>query len=301
MRIVSLLPSATEIICALGLADSLVGISHGCDYPPEIRLRPKLTASRLPPQLRSREIHEQVQECIGRRQSLYEVDAERLAALAPDLVVTQEQCSVCAVGKSDAEHALRQAGVRAKLLALASSRLWEISDDIRRIGNVVGCPSRAEFLIQQLQARLENVQSKTRECCRPRVFCLSWFNPLMAGGHWLTEMVELAGGKDCLGKRNETSTRVETEALEACAPEVVLLIPCGFEHPRTRAEWDTIRHQPVWKNLPAVRDRKVFVVDGSLFHRPGPRLVDGVELVAHLLHPEVRIAAYSNAFLQQVG
>jgi iron complex transport system substrate-binding protein len=114
-------------------------------------------------------------------------------------------------------------------------------------------------------------------------------------------MVELAGGKDCLGKRGETSTRLETEALEAYAPEVVLLLPCGFAHPRTRAEWETIRHQSVWKNLPAVRERKVFVVDGSLFHRPGPRLVDGVELVAHLLHPELRIAACSQAFLQQVG
>lgn len=297
MRIVSLLPSATEILCALGLADRLVGISHDCDYPPEILDRPRVTRSRVRSELRSEEIHNQVRESAVQGESLYITDGERLAELAPDLVVTQRQCSVCAVGEADAARALKRAGSRARLLALVASRFAQVPDDIRRLGRAAGCENQADALIEQLNARLERVRRNVQRTERPRVFCLSWFDPLMAAGHWVTEMVELAGGEDGLGVRGQTSTRVEAQALEAYAPEIILLLPCGFSKARVQAEWKAIRRQPLWSKLPAVRAGKVFVVAGSLFHRPGPRLVDGVELLASIFRSE-RSAMAQEAFVQ---
>ncbi len=286
MRIVSLLPSATEIVCALGLADNLVGISHDCDYPTEIQGRPRLTRSRLRSDLPSEAIHQEVHGGAARGQSLYEIDTERLAALAPELVVTQRQCSVCAVGEADAIRALAQANSQARLLTLSASRFVEMPDDIRRVGQATRRESEAEALIERLSLRLQKTQRETQGAECPRVFCLSWFNPLMAAGHWVTEMVELAGGEDRLGARGATSSLLEPSALEAYAPEVILMIPCGFTQERTRSEWEVVRAQPLWKNLPAVQAGKVFVVEGSLFHRPGPRLIEGVELLAGLLHPK---------------
>ncbi len=301
MRIVSLLPAATEMVCALGLAEGLVGVSHDCDYPPEICHLPRLTSTRLRGEMSSEEIHRAVRGSIARRESLYSVDVGKLAALQPDLVLAQRQCSVCAVSEADAAQLLAQAGASARLTALEASRFRDLPDDIRRLGDAIGCETRAEALIEQLNARLERVRRETAKANRPRVFCLSWFSPLMAAGHWETEMVELAGGEDGLGMRGAASNHLEPDVLKSYAPEVVLLIPCGFTPTRTRAEWDAVRDQPLWRSLPAVQTGRVFVVDGSLFHRPGPRLVDGVELLAGLLHPELRIAACSQAFSQQVG
>jgi iron complex transport system substrate-binding protein len=301
MRIVSLLPSATEIVCTLGLAENLVGISHDCDYPAEIQDRPRLTRSRLPRDLPSEAIHQKIHDGAAQGESLYEIDTERLAALAPELVVTQRQCSVCAVGEADAVRALAQANSHARLLTLSASRFAEMPEDIRRLGRATDREPQAEELIGQLEARLENVRRATRGLDQPRVFCLSWFNPLMAAGHWVTEMVELAGGEDRLGARGATSSRLEPSALEAYAPEVILLIPCGFTQERTRSEWEVVRAQPPWKNLPAVQAGKVFVVDGSLFHRPGPRLIEGVESLAGLLHPKRQRVLSDLGLVQRVS
>ncbi len=286
MRIVSLLPAATEIACALGLADNIMGISHDCDFPDEIRNRPRVTSTRVPAEETSEEIHRQVHDSAARGQGLYTIDLDRLATLAPDIVLTQRQCSVCAVGETDAAFALAKSGCRARLVTLEAKRFAEMPDDIRRLGRATGRMARAEALIEQLQARLQKVRCAISGAPRPRVFCLSWFNPLMAAGHWVTEMVELAGGEDGLGSRGDTSTRLDFAALEAFAPEVVLLLPCGFTPARARAEWEAVRDRPVWKKVPAVKVGKVFVVEGNLFHRPGPRLADGVELLVRLLHPD---------------
>src|SRR5579859_6601426 len=301
MRIVSLLPAATEIACALGLADSLVGVSHDCDHPPEICHLPRVTSTRFPEGLTSEEIHRTVRGSITRRESLYSVDIGKLAALQPDLVLAQRQCSVCAVGEADAARALGLAGVSANLWALEASRFREMPDDIQRLGEATRHETRAQALIGQLNARLDQVRRETSRASRPRVFCLSWFNPLMAAGHWETEMVELAGGEDGLGMRGETSNPLGLEKLKAYAPEVILLMPCGFTQKRTREEWEAVRHQPLWRNLPAVQSGMVFIVDGSLFHRPGPRLIDGVELLASLLHPEIGINARHQASAQKVA
>lgn len=286
MRIVSLMPSATEILCALGLAESLVGISHECDFPAEILHRPRLTRTQLPPELSTGEVHRRVQDHLARGESLYKIDAERLAALAPDLVVSQRQCSVCALGESDAAGALAKAGSRARLLALAASRFNELPQDIRRLGEATDCAERAEALLEQLKRRLERVRRQTSGAHRPRVFCLSWFDPVMVAGHWVTEMVELAGGQDTLGARGETSTRIDPATLEAYAPDVIVLLPCGFTQARTSAEWEAVRDHSPWAKLPAVQAGRVYAAEGNLFHRPGPRLVDGVESLAALLHPE---------------
>jgi len=288
MRIVSLLASATKILCALGLADNLVGISHECDYPTEIEDRPRLTRSRLPRDLPSEAIHQEVHGGAAPGQSLYEIDTERLAALGPELVVTQRHCSVCAAGEADAVRALARANSHARLLTLSASRFVEMPEDIRRLGRATDRECQAEELIGQMETRLDRVQQQVKELDQPRVFCLSWFNPLMAAGHWVTEMVELAGGEDGLGARAGTSTPLEIRALEAYAPEVILLMPCVFTQARTGAEWEAVRNRPVWTNLPAVRAGRVFAVEGSLFHRPGPRLVDGVELLAGMLHLEIQ-------------
>lgn len=301
MRIVSLLPSATEILCALGLARSVVGISHDCDYPPEIRDRPRVTRSRLIPELSSQAIHERVHRSAARGESLYTIDAERLAALEPELVVTQRQCSVCAVGEADAARVLAQTGSRARLVALAASRFGELPDDIRRLGQATDRVARAEALVEHLQARLERVWQQAIRAHRPRVLCLSWFNPLMAAGHWVAEMVELAGGEDGLGARGEASTPLTPATLEDYAPEVILLLPCGFTLPRTSAEWQTVRDQPLWAKLPAVRAGLVFAVEGSLFHRPGPRLLDAVELLTGLLHPELCDGSRNQTLAWKVG
>ncbi len=286
MRIVSLAPSATEILCVLGLADSVVGISHECDFPPEIRHRPTVTRTCLRSGLSSLEIHDQVHRRRGTGGKLYAIDTVCLAGLSPDLVVSQRQCGVCAVGEADAAAALAEIGSRARLLGLSASRFGELPADIRRIGDATRRADRAQELIRQFGDRLERVRERTKEAARPRVFCLSWFDPLMAAGHWMTEIVELAGGIDSVGGRGETSDRVDARKLEAYAPEVMLLLPCGFVPSRTRAEWEALRHQRPWRELPAVRSGHVFVVDGSLFHRPGPRMIDGLELLAKLLHPE---------------
>lgn len=301
MRIVSLLPAATEIACALGLADSLVGVSHDCDHPPEIRHLPRVTSTHFPKALTSAEIHRRVRGSITQQESLYSVDVVKLSALQPDLVLAQRQCSVCAVGEADAARALGLAGVSAKLLALGASRFREMPDDIRRLGEATRQGTRAEVLIDQLNARLEQVGQETTSASCPRVFCLSWFNPLMAAGRWETEMVELAGGEDGLGMRGETSKPLGPEKLSAYAPEVILLMPCGFTQERTRAEWEAIRHQLLWRNLPALQSGRVYIVDGSLFHRPGPRLIDGVELLAGLLHPEIGINERHEASAQKVA
>ena len=286
MRIVSLLPSATEILCAIGLADSIVGISHECDYPLEIRERPRVTRSQFPAELPSHEIDQRVQGSIARQESLYAIEAKHLAALAPDLVVTQRQCSVCAVGETDALRALGQVGSRARVVSLAASRFEELPEDIRKLGQATDSVEQAEAVVHQLRTRLEIVRDHTRNPHRPRVFCLSWFNPLMAAGHWMSQMVELAGGEDRLGARAGSSTILYPVTLEGYAPEVILLLPCGFTQSRTRREWESVRSQSFWANLPAVRAGRIFVLEGSLFHRPSPRLVDGVELLATLLHPE---------------
>lgn len=283
MRIVSLLPSATETLCALGLAEQIVGISHKCDFPPEIADRPRLTKSALRDDLPSEEIHRRVQESAAGRAKLYELDNELLTSLQPDLVVTQDQCSVCAVGRKDVEKVFETTRCRAQIVVLRATRFDEAMEDMGRLGIAAGCAAEAATLITRMRARLREVHRRTSQGRRPKVFCLSWFNPLMAASHWMTDIVWLAGGFDGLGAADGTSRSLEPVRLISYNPDAIFLMPCDFTLERTIREWGRLR--AVWRDLNAVQNGHVYAVQGSLFHRPGPRLVDGVELLASALHP----------------
>lgn len=285
MRIVSLLPSATETLCALGLAQQIVGISHKCDHPNHITNRPRLTRSVLREDLPSGEIHRRVQENAAGRVRLYELDSELLARLQPDLIVTQDQCSACAVGKGDVEEAVRFSGCRARVVVQCATRFGQVMDDIGRLGSATGREEAAATLIRRMRMRLSALRRRLALARRPKVFCLSWFNPLMAASHWMTDIVKLAGGMDGLGAGDGASSSLEPSQLVSYDPETIFLMPCDLGLERTIREWQEDALQAMCRGLNAVRNGRVYAVKGSLFHRPGPRLVDGVELLASVLHP----------------
>ena len=290
MRIVSLLPSATEIAFALGLGDQVVAVSHECDYPPAARERPAVTRSPIHGHaLTSAEIDRHTTEQLRDGGTLYYLDTERLGELAPDLILTQELCDVCAVAQPEVERAVRELGSNPRVLSLEPNTLGDVLDTIRVVGAATGREARAAELVAGLQDRIEATRERSaglRE--RPRVFCLEWTDPPWVAGHWVPGMVQLAGGRDVLGRAGEPSTRIAWADVQAAAPEVVVLMPCGYDLERTLADRPVVEALPGWAVLPAVRAGHVYAVDGSsYFNRPGPRLVDGLELLAHLLHPEV--------------
>jgi len=285
MRIVSLVPSATEILCALGLAENIVGISHYCDYPAEIVNRPRLTGTTLGPDLSSYEIDQKVRASAASGHSLYAIQTELFESLHPDLVITQEQCSVCAVDRDRTVCALENMNLKAKWVSLAATGFLGLYKDILAIGSATERGAQSDRLVAKLAERLERIAKRTASEYHPRIFCLSWFDPLMSGGKWITQMVTLAGGDPRMGSETDVSSRIEVDLLRAEAPEVIFLLPCSLSQSRIVAEWTGLRDLSPWKEFPAVREGRVFALESSLFHRPGPRLVDGVELMAALIHP----------------
>jgi iron complex transport system substrate-binding protein len=285
MRIVSMVPSATEILCALGLAEEIVGISHDCDHPSEILNRPRLTGTTLGSDLTSYEIDQKVRASAASGHSLYVIQTELFESLRPDLVITQEQCSVCAVDRDRTICALESMKLDTKWLSLAATGFAGLYKDVLDVASATGRKPQAETLVAQLTARLEHVTKQTASERHPRVFCLSWFDPLMSAGEWITQMVRQAGGDPRLGSEREASSRIAVDQLKGEAPEVIFLLPCSFSQSRTAAEWTALRDLSPWRDFPAVREGRVFALESSLFHRPGPRLIAGVELMAALIHP----------------
>lgn len=289
MRICTLLPSATETAFALGLGDSVVAVSHECDFPAAAREKPVAVRGSIDSDnSTSREIDDLVQQRLSRGEGLYSLDLELLRRINPDLIITQGLCDVCAVGYDDVMAAAGSLRPPARVLSLSPGSLGEVLSDIARVGNATGNPERAQALVDTLRERVERVAGGvTRDRPRPKVACLEWLDPLYAAGHWVPEMVELAGGKDVLAAKHEPSARVSMETLVAAGPEVLVLMPCGFDESRTRKEWEPLRDLPEWQGIPAVANGRVFAVDGSkYFNRPGPRLVDGLEILARLIHAE---------------
>ena len=283
MRICTLLPSATEMAFALGLGDSVVAVSHECDFPAAAREKPVVVRGRIDPDnSTSREIDDTVQQTLSRGESLYGLDLELLRRINPELIITQGLCAVCAVGYDDVMAAAGALRPPARVLSLSPSSLDEVLSDITRMGTATGTPERAQALVDTLRERVERVAARVPEGrARPRVACLEWLDPLYAAGHWVPEMVELAGGRDVLAARHEPSARVSMETLVEAEPEVMVLMPCGFDEPRTLKEWEPLRDLPAWQAVPAVANGRVFAVDGSrFFNRPGPGLVDGLEILA---------------------
>jgi iron complex transport system substrate-binding protein len=290
MNIVSLLPGATEIVYALGLGDSLVAVTHECDYPAAARTKPVITRSAISNTLSSAEIDAAVRGQISAGRSLYTVDRDFFRALQPDVVLTQRLCRVCAVDYDDvvaAARTLMPPGPR--LVSLEPNSLTDVLENIRTVAEAVDEAERAIALCRELRTRIEAVRAITRQAaCRPRVAFLEWLDPLFGGGHWTPEIIEIAGGTDGLGRKHQASTPVDWAEVVACEPEVLIVAPCGFSVERAWEEMPLLAARPGFAALHAAQTGRVFVVNGSdYFSRPGPRLVDGLELLAHLLHPRL--------------
>jgi iron complex transport system substrate-binding protein len=280
MRIASLVPSATEMLFALGLGGSVVGVTHECDHPPQAAELPHLTATVLPPGLSAGEIDAAVKEVVGAGRALYTLDEERLAELAPDLIVTQAVCEVCAVSYDDVVAVAARLPGRPRVLQQDPSTLGDVLEDVTRLGEAAGISERAAELRTELESRLDAVRSAVAGAPRPRVLALEWLDPPFLGGHWIPEMIAIAGGQDVAGRAGQKSPQVSWEDLANLGPDVVVVMPCGWYLDDSRAQ--ALAHREQLASLGAPR---IFAVDAaSSFSRPGPRLVDGVELLAHLLH-----------------
>jgi iron complex transport system substrate-binding protein len=289
MRIVSLLPSATEIICALGLEDQLVGVTHECDYPPSVRRLPKVTHTLIPTEASSGEIDRLVRERLKTNQALYSLDLPALEELRPDLIVTQALCDVCAVAEDEVRIAAGALPGAPRVINLEPETLPEILDSIRQVATAAGVEQTAEAVIAGLTARVEAVVTRTTGIeSRPRVAFLEWLDPPFSCGHWNPELVGWAGGIEGLGSPGRRSRTLDWKEVVAWQPEVVFIACCGFSVERTLDELPLLRSVSGWEDLPAVRSGRVSATDGShYFSRPGPRLVDSLEILAHALHPEV--------------
>jgi iron complex transport system substrate-binding protein len=287
VRIVSLLPSATEIVALLGLEEQLVGVSADSDWPAEVvkRLPVLNTVSIDTGHMTSAEIDRAASD--GHKgASLYHVDPDLLRSLEPDLILTQEICEVCAVSRRDVELATRTLGYTPQVLSLSPVTLDQVLDDIELVAKTAGVERQSVELVDDLRERLESVRTRASELARPSVFCMEWLDPPYTAGHWVPEMVGLAGGCDELGTHAGPSRRVAWEDVVAYAPEVLMLMPCSLELERVASEFELVRSLPHWNQLPAVQSGRVYAGHTHLFSRSGPRLVAGVEVLARVLHPE---------------
>ncbi|CAA9393768.1 MAG: ABC transporter, substrate-binding protein (cluster 8, B12/iron complex) [uncultured Rubrobacteraceae bacterium] len=287
MRVVSLLPSATEMVHFAGAGDWLVGVTHECDHPPGVERLPRLTSSRIDPTLSGAEIDAEVNRLVTDDESIYALDVDLLENLAPDLVVTQGLCEVCAVSTSLVEEAVSSLRSGPELLVLNPTSLEDVLEDTVRIGEALGRGERARRDVAALRCRLDEIEETVAGLRCPSVGCIEWLDPPFSAGHWVPEMVRLAGGRELFAGPGERSVRLEWETVFEAAPEVLVLMPCGFDAKRAAGEAKALPSLPGWPDLPAVKEDRVWAVDAnSFFSRPAPRLVEGVEILARILHPE---------------
>ena len=289
VRIVSLLPSATEVVCALGFEKELVGRSHECDFPRGVANLPALTEPKFKVEGTSAEIDRRVKRIVGDALSVYRVDTAKLRELHPDVIVTQSQCEVCAVSESDVEAAVAEwLGARPRIVSLAPYALADIFKDLRRVASALEAVDRGEVLIAQLRGRMEAIAAQASALgTRPTFACIEWIDPMMAAGNWMPELVAMAGGANLFGRAGEHSPWMKFEELAAADPEVIMISPCGFDIARTMAELPALTRDSQWSTLRAVREQRVFIADGNqYFNRPGPRIVESLEILSEILHPQ---------------
>ena len=293
MRICSLLPGATEVVAALTPTKHLVGISHECDYPPEIAGKPVVVRPTIRADRASREIDRQVRTKLKSGQPLYELNDTLLGRVRPHLVIAQDTCAVCAVTPAQLHDAIHALPTVPRVLSLNPSTLDDVLADIQRIGDAITRRHEAALLVGHLRERLQHILLQIAQAgAHPRVACLEWLDPLYAAGHWVPEMVAYAGGVDVLGTAGAPAKTVTWKQVCAARPDVLILMPCGFSIARTRKELASLTKRPDWKTLPAVKTGQVFLVDGpAYFNRPGPHLIDGIETLAACLHPSLVPAA----------
>ena len=287
MRICSLLPGATEIAYLLGLGDQVVGVTHECDYPSEAKQKPLVVQSVIDPnRMSSQEIDRKVGELLQAGKGLYSIDTEAFLTAAPDFILTQGLCDVCALDYDEVVKAARLLPLMPTILSLNPHSLSDVLEDITRVGAATGRDVRSDALVGDLRRRIDGVGIREPDY-RPRVVCLEWFEPLYVAGHWVPEMVTLAGGFDPLGRKGEPSFKIEWQNVIDAKPDVVLLMPCGFDMRRTVKESAPLRSREGWNELPAVKTGNVYALNGNAyFSRPGPRLVNGLEILARIIHPE---------------
>lgn len=290
MRIVTLLPSATEVVAALGLGEQLVGISHECDYPSELVAgKAIVTRSAIPHGLSAREVDRIVSERIHNGESLYALDFELLESLKPDVIITQELCEVCAVSAPIVRDAICRLSSAPQLISIEPTNMAEIFETLRTVANAAGVPERAEHAIEKFNARLAQIEMRLREALtRPRVYAMEWLLPPFSAGHWVPEMVERAGGTEVMARAGETSRRLEWSSIVRAQPEYGFVMPCGYNIEMIERELAATMFPSEWWDLPAVQNGNVFAVNAnSFFSRPAPRVVEGIEILAGILHPEL--------------
>lgn len=293
-RVVSLIASATEIVCALGHRDWLVGRSHECDFPADVGALPQLTAPKFKVEGSSADIDRRVQEIVRDGLSVYRVDGEALKSLNPDVIVTQDQCEVCAVSLSDVEAATcTWTGQPVNIVSLKPDSTADAYADIRRVADALGTPAAGESLVGRMQHRIDAVRAQVAGRPRPRVAFIEWVEPLMAGGNWMPELIEAAGGDNLFGEAGKHSDWMQWDDLRAADPDVILVAPCGYDLQRCLEELPLLEAKPGWASLQAVRKGRVYFADGNAyFNRPGPRLADSAEMLAEMLHPDAVPARY---------
>jgi len=291
MRIVSLLPSATEILFALGFDREVVGVSHECDFPPAARTKRMVIQSRIAHDATPADIDRQVREYVARDESLYAVDAQALEELAPDLIVTQDLCHVCAASPDDLATALTRFAQRPQVLCLNPLDLGDVWRDILWVGEETGRGHAAESLLEKIGEKLGEIENLILNVSnRPRVAFLEWLQPFYVGGHWVPEMIERAGGIDVFGSPRKPTFRVNLQDIVEATPDVILVSPCGYSAEQARNEYRAMEFPDQWKAIPAVRNNRVYALEANgYFSRPGPRLATGIEILAKALHPSLEV------------
>lgn len=290
MRIVSLLPSATELICFIGLRRHLVGVSHECDYPADVIGLPRVTKTVIPHDASSIKIDTAVRTHLKTNTALYSLNTALLRSLKPDLVVTQALCEVCAVSEREIAEGIDKS--QSKVVNLEPKSLQDVFDTLNLLGQETGCENEAKNAIIGLRKRLEKISERTRRYIKkeqyPRVAFLEWINPLFNAGHWTPELIEIAGGIDCLGQKYQSSTTMTWQTIVNAQPDVMFVACCGFSTQRAMQDLPSLQSYKGWCDLPCVRNKQVYFTDGNAyFNRPGPRLIDSLEIIANALHPEV--------------
>lgn len=291
MKIAALLPSATEIVCALGLEKNLVGISHECDFPFSVQRLPKLTSSSIGQSRKSADIHRSVEDLLKNALSIYDLDLEALRSLKPDTLITQDLCDVCAVSFSQVRDACAQVlGRDTKIITLRPQRLKDIWEDVRHVAQELGALPAYEEFKQDVDRRIEYIRGKLagNPSAKRSVLTIEWFDPVMIGGLWVPEMIELAGGDCLLATPGEPARTVTRENLNDINPDVVIVKPCGFKLDQTLRELETLKENVPLESWTAYRDNNIFIVDGNAyFNRPGPRILDSLEILSYCLHPKI--------------
>ena len=294
LRIVSLLPSATEIIDCLGLTSALVGRSHECDYPPEVQNLPICTTAQLNSNNQSAEIDRDVRLLLQQALSIYQVEIDTLEQLKPTHIVTQDQCDVCAVNFAEVTKAVAQLTQSSpQIISLQPNLLDEVWQDIIKVGKVLGVDSQSA--ISGLKKRINNISERLQLNKIPTVVAIEWIEPLMTAGNWIPELIEIAGGESLLSSKGKHSPYISWDELIAANPDLIIIMPCGFDLARTAQEAETLKTNSQWRELKAVQNQQVYLVDGNAyFNRPGPRLVDSTEILASILHPQLFDLNYQN-------